>query len=52
MDERERNNWAKVKAALEAAGKTDCYFYERAVAITNHGTDPFQEPPLSDTETL
>jgi hypothetical protein len=32
-------NWRKVKAALEAAGKTDSYFYKRAVAILTTGRD-------------
>jgi len=39
MDQREIDNWKKVKAALEAAGKTDCMFYKRAVSITNGGKD-------------
>jgi hypothetical protein len=41
MSEKERENWAKVKEALEEAGKTDCYFYRRAVAIVDGGDDPF-----------
>ena len=40
MDERTRENWAKVKAALEKAGKTDCSFYRRAVAVVMTGRDP------------
>ncbi len=35
-----RENWAKIKAALERANKTDCYFYTRAVAILKTGKDP------------
>ena len=31
MDERTRDNWARVKAALEAAGKTDVYYYRLAL---------------------
>ena len=42
MDERTLKNWAKVKAALEAAGKTDCDFYRRALAILKTGKDPIQ----------
>jgi len=42
MDKTERDNWAKVKAALEAAGKTDCYFYKRAVAIVAGKPDPLR----------
>lgn len=40
MDSRTRDNWAKVKEALERAGKTDCYYYKRAVAILAGGSDP------------
>ncbi len=40
MDKAERDNWAKVKAALEAAGKTDCFYYKRAVAILAGKPDP------------
>jgi hypothetical protein len=35
-------NWAKVKKALEEAGKTDCFFYKRAVVILNTGQDPLR----------
>lgn len=37
MDDRTRENWRRVKEALEAAGKTDCDFYRRAVAIERTG---------------
>ena len=40
MDADTRANWAKVKDALERAGKTDCYYYKRAVAILTMGCDP------------
>jgi len=40
MDERTWENWAKVKAALEKAGKTNCDFYRRAVVIVNTKRDP------------
>ena len=40
MDAHTRENWAKVKAALERANKTDSYFYTRAVAILKTGKDP------------
>ncbi len=39
MDQHELNNWKKIKAALEAAGKTDCMFYKRAAAIASGGKD-------------
>jgi len=40
VDPRTRENWTKVKEALERAGKTDCYYYKRAVAILARGVDP------------
>lgn len=43
MNEAEFKNWERVKAALEAAGKTDSFFYKRAVAIINGGNDPIDE---------
>lgn len=47
MDDRTRENWAKVKAALEKTGKTDSPFYARAVAVVLTGRDPGdQTPPL------
>jgi len=42
MSETERENWEKVKVALEEAGKTDCYFYKRAVAICEGKPDPLK----------
>ena len=36
---REIENWQKVKDALEAAGKTDSFFYKRAAAILETGRD-------------
>lgn len=32
-------NWKKIKEALERSGKTDSYFYKRAVAILTTGRD-------------
>ena len=40
MDKVERENWEKVKAGLEAAGKTDSMYYKRAVAIAEGKDDP------------
>jgi hypothetical protein len=42
MDSRTYENWRKVKEALEKAGKTDCMFYERAVAILAGKPDPLR----------
>lgn len=46
MDKHTKESWRKVKAALEAAGKTDCYFYERAVAICKGLPDPLIPPEV------
>ena len=40
MDKHTRENWLKVLAALEAAGKTDCHLYRRAKAIATGARDP------------
>ena len=40
MNQEERDNWEKVKTALEEADKTDFYFYRRAVAICEGDEDP------------
>ena len=32
-------NWKKIREALERSGKTDSYFYKRAVAILTTGRD-------------
>ena len=44
MEEFERENWIKVKVALEEAGKTDTYFYQRAAAIAAGKPDPMGDP--------
>lgn len=41
MDAQTRENWRKIKAALEAAGKTDNHYYRRALAILAGRPDPF-----------
>lgn len=42
MNNQEKENWKKVKEALEKADKTDCYFYKRAVVISEGKPDPLQ----------
>lgn len=42
MSEDERKNWELIKKALEAAGKQDCFFYKRAVAILAGKPDPLR----------
>lgn len=44
IDSTNRENWAKVKAALEAAGKTSSPFYTRACAIVRGLPDPGDNP--------
>ena len=50
MDERERHNWTVVMQALEEAGKTDCFFYKRAKAISRGEPDPFDTKPFETTD--
>jgi len=40
MDRHTYENWQRIKLALENAGKTDCMFYKRAVAIISGKPDP------------
>ena len=40
MDSHARDNWRKVKEALEKAGKTDTDYYRRAVVICAGDSDP------------
>jgi len=42
MDKHERDNWEKVKKALEEASKTECFYYRRAKAIIDGKPDPLQ----------
>ena len=42
MDRRTLENWEKVKQALEKAGKTECWYYRRAVAILSGKPDPLK----------
>ena len=42
LSAQEVENWRKVAKALEEAGKTDSYFYRRAVSIIKTGHDPMK----------
>ena len=42
MDSRTYENWQKIEKALREAGKTDCMFYKRAVAIISGKPDPLK----------
>ena len=46
MDKQEKDNWKKVKDKLEETGKTDNWFYKRAVAITAGQPDPLDKDSL------
>jgi hypothetical protein len=39
MDKEQIEKWRKVKEALEKAGKTDSFFYKRAVSVVTTGRD-------------
>lgn len=53
MDQHTKENWKKVKAALETANKTDCFFYKRAVAICAGGRDLIKDERFDlSTDTL
>lgn len=45
MDKEHVEKWRKVKEALEQAGKTDSFFYKRAVSVVTTGRDV--EEPLN-----
>ena len=40
MDKETYENWVRIKEALEASGKTDSFFYKRAVYIVQNRRDP------------
>tara|TARA_R100001163_G_C4906922_1_gene92974 strand:- start:305 stop:433 length:129 start_codon:yes stop_codon:yes gene_type:complete len=42
VDKQTLDNWRKVKQALEAAGKTQSMFYQRALAILEGKKDPLE----------
>tara|TARA_Y100000401_G_scaffold95416_1_gene82144 strand:+ start:60 stop:206 length:147 start_codon:yes stop_codon:yes gene_type:complete len=42
MDKDELENWQKIKDALEAADKTDSFYYHRACAIVDGKSDPLE----------
>jgi len=52
MDPHTRENWRKIKAALEAAQKTDCSYYKRAIAILAGCPDPCSHPAWPGLDTL
>jgi hypothetical protein len=43
LDETTRENWKKVKEAMEASGNTNNMYYKRACQIVNGGSDPLDK---------
>lgn len=43
MTDREKENWKKIKEAMEASGKTDNMFYKRSLEILKTGKDPLSK---------
>ena len=50
MNKQELDNWERIKDAMEADGKTDNFFYKRAVAICAGGKDPMEPLPTEEVE--
>ena len=50
MNKPELENWERIKDAMEASGKTDNYFYKRAVAICSGSKDPMETLPTEEVE--
>jgi hypothetical protein len=48
MDKEQVDKWRKVQIALEKAGKTDSFFYKRALAVVTTGRDPGDSLNFSD----
>ena len=42
MDRNALENWQRVKEALEKAGKTNCWYYKRALSILAGKPDPLK----------
>ena len=42
MSKEEMANWQRIKEVMEKEGKTDNFFYKRAVAICNGEADPLK----------
>lgn len=39
MDKETYENWVRIKELLEAEGKTDTYYYKRAIYVLQNGRD-------------
>ena len=39
MDKATYENWVRIKQLLEAEGKTDTYYYKRAMYVLQNGRD-------------
>ena len=52
MDKHTIENWVKVRAALEAAGKTDSFLYKQAVSVTAGNGLLDKEPSWVDADAM
>jgi hypothetical protein len=43
LDQKELENWKKIKDTMEASGKTDNMFYKRSLEILKTGKDPLSK---------
>ena len=50
MDKHERENWEKIREAMEASGNTDNFYYKRALAIAAGAGDPIELPDLEERD--
>ena len=50
MNQEERDNWQRIKDAMEENGTTDNFFYKRAVTIVAGGKDPMEPLPTEELE--
>ena len=54
LDMKALDNWVRIKRSLEKAGKTDSFFYRRAVTILRGQPDPLTKtsPIFSEIDYL
>lgn len=50
MDKQEKENWERIKAAMEKSGSTDNHYYKRACAIIAGSPDPIEPLPTEPLE--
>ena len=52
MTPQELANWEKIRDQMEISGKTDSFFYRRAVAICDGKEDPMKDLPDTSPASL